>query len=401
MTTATSVPTERNTVLDRIAAGAAERERASIDPRAEVALLSASGLTALTLDREFGGGGASVVELLDFVIDLARADPIVAHILRAHYWFVEQVRRLPAGETKDRWAGEIAAGKIFGNATSERGGVAGAQRFDTRLIESGDGWLLTGAKFYSTGTAFSDVVVVSASLGDDEHPRLAKIALPVDRAGVAIVDDWDGIGQHRTGTGSTVLTDVRVRTADVFEIVDLDPNAPAAVAKDGPFLQLYLQALITGILLATSADAADLLRSRTRTFEHAPADVPRHDPVLLQTLGEIDALAHVGRAAVLSAARDIENAFDRARHGTTDPELFATAALSAARVKVHLDTAALHAATGLFDLGGASAASRARNLDRHWRNIRTITLHNPTSYKAIAIGDRIANDTPLPANGYF
>lgn len=396
MTTATSVPTERNTVLDRIAAGAAERERAATDPREEVALLSASGLTALNLDREFGGGGASVVELLDFVIDLARADPIVAHILRAHYWFVEQIRRLPAGEAKDRWAGEVAAGKIFGNATSERDGVAGAASFRTRLTEIDGGWVLSGAKFYSTGTAFSDVVVVSASLGDDEHPQLVKVAVPVDRPGVEIVDDWDGIGQHRTGTGSTILTDVRVTREDLLEIVDVDAPT-ASVAKDGPLLQLYLQALITGILLATVADGAELLRSRTRTFEHAPADVPRHDPVLLQALGEIDALAHVGRAAVLSAARDI----DKALQGAVDADLFAAARLSAARVKVHLDTAALHAATRLFDLGGASSASRARNLDRHWRNIRTLTLHNPTSYKAIAVGDLVANGTPLPVNGYF
>ncbi|NED68239.1 acyl-CoA dehydrogenase, partial [Streptomyces sp. SID10244] len=61
----------------------------------------------------------------------------------------------------------------------------------------------------------------------------------------------------------------------------------------------------------------------------------------------------------------------------------------------------LRAATDLFDIGGASSASRSKNLDRHWRNIRTVTLHNPTSYKAIALGDRLVNGTPLPANGYF
>ena len=72
-----------------------------------------------------------------------------------------------------------------------------------------------------------------------------------------------------------------------------------------------------------------------------------------------------------------------------------------AKVKVHLDDVAPQAATRLLELGGASAASRQRNLDRHWRNIRTITLHNPVGYKARVIGQNLLHGTPIPANAYF
>ena len=72
-----------------------------------------------------------------------------------------------------------------------------------------------------------------------------------------------------------------------------------------------------------------------------------------------------------------------------------------AKVKVHLDDVAPEAATRLLELGGASAASRQRNLDRHWRNIRTITLHNPVAYKALVIGQNLLHGTPVPANAYF
>ena len=70
-------------------------------------------------------------------------------------------------------------------------------------------------------------------------------------------------------------------------------------------------------------------------------------------------------------------------------------------VKVHLDRVALEAATALFDVGGASASSRGRNLDRHWRNLLTLTLHNPASYKASALGRLLVTGEPLPTNGYF
>ena len=68
---------------------------------------------------------------------------------------------------------------------------------------------------------------------------------------------------------------------------------------------------------------------------------------------------------------------------------------------MHLDRVALDAATAMFDVGGASASSRSRNLDRHWRNLRTITLHNPASYKAAAVGRHLVTGDPLPVNGYF
>ncbi len=216
---------------------------------------------------------------------------------------------------------------------------------------------------------------------------------------MTVVDDWDGIGQHRTGTGSTTFTDVAVSDDEILAI--LDPSSELPIANDAPLLQLFLQALITGILFSVADDAATLLRSRTRSFAHAPDPSPRHDPILLATVGEIDAAAHVARAAVLAAGADIEAATLAARRGDIDPELFDRAAVAAARVKVHVDRVALPAASSLFEAGGASSASRARNLDRHWRNIRTITLHNPTSYKAVAVGDLLVNGNPLPRNGYF
>lgn len=336
----------------------------------------------MTLDSPSGGGDATIVKVIEFIIDLAQADPIVAHILRAHFWFVEQVRRLPEGEAKLRWSAEIAAGKVFGNASSEKSGAAGAQDFHTSIRKVDGVWRLAGRKFYSTGTAFSDFVAAQARI-DDGSGRIARLIVPTDREGVRIVDDWDGIGQHRTGTGTTEFVDVAVDDDEFLAVLDTENNAP--VANDAPLLQLILQALITGILHSVVADASELLRSRTRSFSHAPDEFPRHDPILLTALGELDAAAFASRAAVLEAARSVNTAALEARAGRIDADLFAVASADAARAKVHVDRVGLAAASSLFDVGGASSASRARNLDRHWRNIRTITLHNPTSYKAAAL----------------
>lgn len=149
-------------------------------------------------------------------------------------------------------------------------------------------------------------------------------------------------------------------------------------------------------------DGIALLRSRERSFSHASATSPTDDPLLQRQLGELASSAYIARAAVLDAAAAIAAAIDSTGpDGVPDAELTAQAQLQAAKVKVHLDDIAPRAATKLLELGGASAASRQRNLDRHWRNIRTITLHNPVGYKARVVGQNLLHGTAIPANAYF
>lgn len=168
-----------------------------------------------------------------------------------------------------------------------------------------------------------------------------------------------------------------------------------------PSRQLYIHAVVAGVLEAVVDDGVALLRSRTRSFSHAVAESPVDDPLYQKLLGELASTAYVARAAVLDAADAIGAATESTRDGVPDARLATDAQLRVAKVKVHLDDIAPEAATRLLELGGASAASRQRNLDRHWRNIRTITLHNPVAYKARVIGENLLHGTPIPANAYF
>jgi len=104
---------------------------------------------------------------------------------------------------------------------------------------------------------------------------------------------------------------------------------------------------------------------------------------------------------VLNAAAVLGEAFDSAIAGEPNDPLFVEAALRSAKAKVVVDQLALAAGTRLFDVGGASAAKQAAQLDRHWRNIRTIASHNPGLYKARAIGNHAINGVPLPTAAFF
>ena len=47
----------------------------------------------------------------------------------------------------------------------------------------------------------------------------------------------------------------------------------------------------------------------------------------------------------------------------------------------------LHATTEIFEVGGASAVEENLRLDRHWRNARVLSSHNPAIYRERQIGE--------------
>ncbi|UUO03027.1 acyl-CoA dehydrogenase family protein [Mycolicibacterium novocastrense] len=387
-------------LLARISAGASDRDLNDENPFDAVAALKHAGFGTLRLPVEAGGAGFTVPQLFSAVIDVAHADPIVAHIFRTHFWFVEERLRTIDLPTSKAWLEKVAAGKVFGNAFSEKGSLAvGSLVFKTRLLPdptNPGSYRLNGEKFYSTGTLFSDYLTVTATT---DHDSVANVVVPADREGVRIIDDWDGFGQRRTGTGTTVFTDVAVSADEVLSDTpyDADPVPTVQYAS----LQLFIHAVVAGILESVVDDGVALLRSRDRSFSHALTERPSDDPLYQKLLGELASTAYIARASVLDAAAAIGAATASEVDGVPDADLAAEAQLKVAKVKVHLDAVAPEAATRLLELGGASAASRKRNLDRHWRNIRTITLHNPVVYKARVIGQNLLHDTPIPSNAYF
>lgn len=385
-------------LLADIGSGAKDRDLEDENPFDQVTALKRAGFGALRLPEALGGAGLTVPQLFSAVIDVARADPIVAHIFRTHFWFTEERLRTLGGQGSRQWLAEVAAGRVFGNAFSEKGSNAvGSLVFNTRLLPDGSGgFRLDGQKFYSTGTLFSDYLTVTATT---DHDSVATVVVPANRVGVKLVDDWDGFGQRRTGTGTTTFTGVAVSADEVLSDSPYDAEPVPTVQYAS--LQLFIHAVVAGILANVVDDGIALLRSRDRSFSHAVAERPTDDPLLQRQLGELASTASIARAVVLDAAEAIAAATASEVDGVPDAGLAAEAQLRAAKVKVHLDDVAPQAATRLLELGGASAASRQRNLDRHWRNIRTITLHNPVGYKARAIGENLLHGTPLPANAYF
>src|ERR1700678_4152756 len=197
---------ELEELLGRIAAGAETRERDLTPPFEAIGWIKQAGLGRLRIPVEEGGGGASLRDLFATVIALAEADSNVAHILRTHYWFVEQQLVSADPDARARGIALLNSGALVGNGFSEQSKRPVGLYFDTAFTpDPNGGYRLNGKKYYSTGTLYSDYTQIWAAAPDG---RIAGAVIPIDREGVTLEDDWDGFGQRLTATGTTRLSDV-------------------------------------------------------------------------------------------------------------------------------------------------------------------------------------------------
>ena len=381
--------------LTFLAEDAAERiAQGGAGPYNAVAQFKKLKFGTLRLPIELGGHGISIEELFKVLIDLAQYDSDLPQILRAHFQLTEEILRSDNQTFKEFWISEILAGKIIGNAYTEPAGkeVLGDGQYHTKLISiSENEFEISGTKIFSTGTLYSDYVAVRVN---DASGANLSVLIPTDRDGVELIDDWDGIGQRYTASGTTIFSKVKVYPHELNHV-------PAEQVKFKPFTQLFLHAVIAGNVKAIAREAAELVRQRKRTFTYAYHQDPKQDPLLLEKVGEIAAIAYVVEHAVLNAASAQDRALKTTVNGVTDYQLSHQASLEASLVKIAIEPLALKVAGELFDVTGASSARISLALDRYWRNIRTLSSHNPASFKAAHVGNYYVNGIDIPHNPYF
>lgn len=77
----------------------------------------------------------------------------------------------------------------------------------------------------------------------------------------------------------------------------------------------------------------------------------------------------------------------------------AEASLKIAAAKALAQEYAVEIASGIFELTGTSGTDSAVNLDRHWRNVRTHSLHDPARWKYVHLGNHTLRGTRPPRLG--
>lgn len=370
---------------DRVAAElratAAERDRANQPPRAEIELLRRNDLLQVQEPVEYGGDGLSYAQAAQLTRRIARGDTSIAHLVGYHYAQTRIARLFGTPEQADELSRRNAEQKLFwGGVQNPRGGSS------LVLTRDGDGFRLNGRRSFASGASLGDYLSVTALY----EGELVFISLPGGREGFKALGDWDNIGQRLTDSGGVEFQDARVERS---EILGPDPITGRTFSPYQTLVTPHWQLAFVNFYIGTAEgaleEALDWTRRYAAPWETSGVERAADDPYILQTVGELR--SEIRAAALLAdrAGEALQAALDTGPSLTAEQR--AEAAVAVYEAKYLTTKVSLAAASRLFEIQGARATTSAYGFDRHWRNLRTHTLHDPVAYKAREVGDWTLN----------
>ena len=196
------------------------------------------------------------------------------------------------------------------------------------------------------------------------------------------------MGQRATVSGTTILDNTPVDDAEVHRA---DPAIPAQIT---PFVQLTHASIDVGIARGAYEDALTLARAVARPWVDAAVTAVSDEVHVMHRVGELRVKLHASEA-LLDRTADL---VDRVRRAPA-PELLLEARLAVAEAKTFATDVVLEIASALFEIGGTRSTSSDYGLDRHWRNARTHTLHNPDRWLRHHLGNFALHRIAPPVNG--
>lgn len=384
-------------VAATIAAGVVERELTGTWPEQELRQVAASGLLGIIVPAAHGGPDLPQSTAVEVLCILSQADSAVGQLLLSHFVLSAAIQGLEGADPAPRIYRDVLDGAQIGNATVERGTRTSVERLTTVTRRDDDTWVLNGKKFYATGALGATWIGVAARIPDTEPSHGATVFVQPADPGVSLnLDRWTSFGQRGTASGEVVLDQVVVDDEFVIdEGPDPDPvTAPPSVL--GAFDQALHAAVDIGIARAALEDGARFVTTKTRPWFEAGVDSAAEEPHVVRRFGELTARLYALEALLARGAGLVDDAL-------AEPELTresaANASLNVAAAKALAQEFAVEIASGIFELAGASATDAGYALDRHWRNVRVHSLHDPARWKYIHLGNHTLFGTNPPRLG--
>ena len=362
------------------------RDRERRLPHDELELFSHTGLWGISVPKAYGGAGVSNTTLAQVIALISAADSSLGQIPQNHFYALEVLRVNGRPQQKQRLYAQVLAGERFGNALAELG-TKNAHERTTHLAKAEHGFRITGRKFYATGALYAQRIPTLV-VDDDGVQHLAFV--PRDSEGLSIIDDWSGFGQRTTGSGSVVLDNVFVAAEDVVPFQSAFER-PTTV---GPLAQILHAAIDTGIARAAFEDALHFVRTKTRPWIDSGTDIASEDPLTLKSFGHLSVRLSAAEALLERAGEFLDIA-----QGDPNASTVAAASIAVAEARAISTEISLAAGSTLFELAGSQATLAEHGLDRHWRNARVHTVHDPVRWKYHAIGNYYLNDENPPLRG--
>lgn len=371
------------------AQGDSERDQNRRLPAEEVEKFSQSGLWGITVPKEYGGAFVSSVTLAEVVKIISEADSSLGQIPQNHLYMVEAVRLDGTDEQKKFFFNLVLQGKRFGNAFSEIG-TKSVTDVQTKLQPDGSDYILNGRKYYSAGALLAHWVPVIASNLDN---KIVVAFVERNAEGLTLLDDWTSFGQRTTASGTTIIENVKVKAEHVIpHYLAFERATPM-----GAIAQIIQAAVDVGIAKAAVRDTIHFVHNYTRPWVDSNLEKGYEDPLTIYEFGNVQIQVHASEALLRRAGEFI----DIANESGLEESKVVEASIAVAEAKAIAAEASLLATNKLFELAGTKSTLEEFNYNRHWRNARAHTLHDPVRWKYYAVGNYFLNGVYPPRHPWL
>jgi alkylation response protein AidB-like acyl-CoA dehydrogenase len=330
------------------------KKAAAGQPAAELwNAISSAGFVGVAIPEAYDGGGLGMTEMTIVIEELSAAGcPLLNLVVLSVCAPV--IERYGTQEQKERWLPGMARGQIrMAFAITEPDAGSNSHRIATKAVPDGQGYRLSGAKYWISGVDESDLMMVVARTGTDESTGRARLSLFV------VDTDASGIEQHPIA--SHVITTER-QFSLFFD--DVAVGHDRLLGNEGDGLRQIFHGLnperVTSAAVATGIGRFALAKASAQATQRRVWNVP---------IGAHQGLAHPlakakihlehARLATQRAAWLIDNGVDAGEAANMAKYAAAEAALEALdeAIQVH-GGSGLSAEVGLADLWGVARLYR-------------------------------------------
>jgi len=273
-----------------------EADRTATFPREAFRTLGRAGLLGLPYPEEYGGGGQSYEVYLQVVEEIASAWAAVGVGVSVHALSCFGLFHAGSEEQKQRWLPDMLSGELLGAyclSESHAGSDPAAMR--TKATREGDGYVINGAKAWTTHGGKADFYKVMARTADTGGKGISCFLVPADAPGLSSDPPEQKMGLMSSTTTTMVFDNVRVPAER--RLGDEGQGLPIALAglDSG---RLGIAAVATGV----AQGALDAALAYAREREAFGKSIIDHQGLGF-LLADMAAAVESARATYLAAAR--------------------------------------------------------------------------------------------------
>ena len=226
MTTALTILNEEEELFRQVIREFAEREIGPLVEKMDrqghyepeiIPMLFDLGVMGIEIPETHGGAGGSFFMSILAIEELSRVDASVAVLADVQNTLVANaILRGASQDLQDRLLPRLAGGSVGAYALTEQNSGSDAFALQTRAVEDGKDFILTGRKLWITNAAEAEIFLIMANANPDAGYRGITCFI-VERGfgGFDVGKKEDKLGIRASSTCELILEEVRVPRANV------------------------------------------------------------------------------------------------------------------------------------------------------------------------------------------